>query len=87
MYPESDPAKVIITTRNEGISFSMMKYDKMSEKFKELYINGSLQISVLLDMIELKGLDNFLKKKANRQSNVYIRCKYRTAVNELRQTR
>ena len=58
----------------------MMKYDKMSEKFKELYINGSLQISALLDMIKLKGLNNFLKKKTKRQSNIYVRCKYRTAV-------
>jgi hypothetical protein len=54
----------------------------MSEIFKELDINGSLQISVLLDMIELKGMDNFLKKKTNRQSNVYVRCKYRTDVKE-----
>ena len=60
----------------------MIESDAMSKKFKELDINGSLPISVLLGMIKLKGLNNFLKKNTKRQSNVYIRCKYRTAVNE-----
>ncbi len=43
----------------------MIESDEMSKKFKELDINGSLPISVLLGMIKLKGLNNFLKKIQN----------------------
>ena len=56
----------------------------MSDKFRDLDINGSLQISVLAGMMELNGLAGYLTKKKThfRESSVHVRCHCHTALKE-----
>jgi hypothetical protein len=75
----------INTTRNEGKSFSMIASDKLTEKFGNLDVNGSLKISVLLGMVEPKGSAVYLNQKKShfRESSTHVICQYRTAIKEL----
>jgi hypothetical protein len=57
----------------------------LSEKLKDLNVNGSLQISILGGLIDLKGSANYLNKKEStcRESSIHVRFKYMTAVKSL----
>lgn len=52
---------------------------------KDLNVNGSLQISILGGLIELKGSSSYLNKKKGtcRESSIYVKFHYTTAVKSL----
>jgi hypothetical protein len=78
--------KTVTTTRNEAIRFSLIAApNNSSDIFQDLKVDGSLQISILAGLMELKGLAEYLTKttKTNfRESSVHVRCHCHTLLNE-----
>jgi ankyrin repeat protein len=83
LWSEND-LKGVNTTRNKGKSFSLIASDKLTDKFQELDASGSVQISVLLGMMEPKGSAVYLvrKKRHFRETSIHVRCHYLSAVKE-----
>jgi hypothetical protein len=63
----------------------LISSDRLSDKLKDLNVNGSLQISILGGLIELKGSSSYLNKKKGtcRESSIYVKFHYTTAVKSL----
>jgi ankyrin repeat protein len=72
------------TTRNKSKSFTLIASDKLTDKFQELDARGSVQISVLLGMVEPKGSAVYLMRKNRhfQETGIHVRCHYLSAVKE-----
>jgi hypothetical protein len=77
--------KNVKTDRKAYTEFSIIASDKLTDKFEELKVNGSLQVSILCGKIKLSGSANYLDKtkSTSRQSSVHVKLKCRTAVKKL----
>jgi ankyrin repeat protein len=77
--------KNVKTDRNAYTEFSIIASDKLTDKFQELKVSGSLQVSILCGKIKLSGSANYLDKtkSTSRQSSVLVKLKCLTAVKKL----
>ena len=84
MWSEND-LEVVKTTRNDNTKFALVSSDRLSDKMKDLNVNGSLQISILGGLIDLNGPANYLNKKKStcRESSIHVKFYYTTAVKSL----
>ncbi|XP_046444357.1 verrucotoxin subunit beta-like [Daphnia pulex] len=77
--------KTTDVTHNTQTHCTVIASDKLSEKLKRLEVEGSLQISILSGLTDLKGPAHFLKKKQKTlpESIVHVRCHHYTVVKSL----
>ncbi len=77
--------KNVKTDRNAYTEFSIIASDKLTDKFQELKVSGSLQVSILCGMIKLSGSANYLDKTKSIgcKSSVLVKLKCLTAVKKL----
>ncbi len=81
IWTEND-LKTATTTRNEGISFSLIAPNNLNEIFQDLNVDDSPEISIQAGMIEFTGLAEYLTRKESnfRESSVHVRCHFHTAL-------
>ena len=72
-------------THNTHTTCTVIASDRLSEKLKKLKVDGSLQISILSGLLDIKGSANFLNKNPINPSEsiVHVRCHHRTVVKSL----
>ncbi|EFX83459.1 hypothetical protein DAPPUDRAFT_315839 [Daphnia pulex] len=77
--------KTTDVTHNTQTHCTVIALDKLSEKLKRLEVGGSLQISILSGLTNLKGPAHFLnrKQKTLLESIVHVRCHHYTVVQSL----
>jgi hypothetical protein len=84
LFEQSD-LKIPNVTHNTHTTCTVIASDRLSEKLKKLKVDGSLQISILSGLLDIKGSANFLNKNPINPSEsiVHVRCHHRTVVKSL----
>ncbi len=82
---KADDLKKIEVHRNDSTDYSINKSNSLSEKFKKLDTSASVQLSILSELVKLKGSAEtaMIRNSTVSECSVQVKCFYKTGYKEM----